>query len=244
MFDFFKKSFISSGLFEGFTDVHCHILPGVDDGIQKMESAVRALNYYEEKGASRVFFTPHIMESLHENTYEKLNERFEALKKEYKGSLKLALGAEYMMDEGLSRKIDNKEPLICASGNMVLIETLAHHPPLNFTQNLFEVRSIGYDVMLAHPERYAYMEKDNYKELLNKGIKFQLNLMSLFGLYGKDAQERATWMLKDGLYTFVGTDLHRLKVHRDFFHIKGLKSKQVDALAKLIENNNNLKIGK
>ena len=77
MFDFFKKSFIGAGMLQGFTDVHCHILPGVDDGVQTMKSALRTLNFYEQNGVKRVFFTPHVAEELHENSADRLRERFE-----------------------------------------------------------------------------------------------------------------------------------------------------------------------
>lgn len=243
MFGLFKKSFLQSGLFNGFADIHCHILPGVDDGIQKMENAVRTLNYYEENGAKRVFFTPHIAEELHENTRDNLYERFEQLRKEYKGNMELSLGAEYMLDNGFEKLIDKKEDFLCASGKHILVETVAQQPPINMSQILFELQDRGYEVILAHPERYFYMHDKEYDELVGKHISLQLNLCSLTGLYGGHAKEKGKRLLEKGMYTFLGTDLHKLSCHKEQFEMKVLSKSDISQLAKLIENNNNLPLG-
>lgn len=244
MFGLFKKSFISSGLINGFVDVHCHVLPGVDDGIQKMESALRVLEFYEQNGVKRVFFTPHVAEELHENNRDNLHRRLDELKKQYKGNIELALGAEYMLDNGFEKLLDQKEDFLCASGKTILVETTAQQGPINMSQILFELQDRGYDIMLAHPERYFYMHQEEYDELLSKGINFQLNLLSLIGLYGEHAKKKGKALLEQGKYTYVGTDLHKLKIHKEQMEIKAFSSSEVKALAKLIENNSKLPIGK
>lgn len=244
MFGFFKKSFMQSGLLNGFTDVHCHILPGVDDGVQKMETALRILDFYEQNGVKRVFFTPHVAEELHENSRDNLSKRLEELRKEYKGNLELSLGAEYMMDNGFEKLLDNKENFLCASGNTILVETTALQPPMNMDQILFELQDRGYEIMLAHPERYLYMHTDDYEQLIAKGIKLQLNLLSIAGLYGKHAQDKGRKLLEGGKYTFVGTDLHSLKRHLEVMEQKNYSSSELKAISKLMENNAQLPIGK
>lgn len=244
MFAFFKKSFLESDLLNGFTDIHCHILPGVDDGIQKMENALRTLAYYEERGAKRVFFTPHVAEELHENTPAHLRQRFGELKRAYQGKLDLALGAEYMIDNGFEKLLDQKEDFLCASGNRILVETTTLQPPMNLDQTLFELQDRGYQVILAHPERYLYMHTKDYEALANKGILFQLNLLSIAGLYGDHAKKKSKKLLESGMYTFVGTDLHSLKRHSEEFARKAFSKGELNAIAKLIANNANLPIGK
>lgn len=244
MFGFFKKTFLQSGLLNGFTDVHSHILPGVDDGVQKMETTLRILNFYEEQGVKRVFFTPHVAEELHENTRDHLFKRFEQVKKEYKGNIELSLGAEYMLDNGFEKLLDQKEDFLCASGSTILVETTSLQPPINMSQIIFELQDRGYNIMLAHPERYLYMHEDEYENLLSKNVQFQLNLLSLTGLYGEHAKKKGKKLLENGQYTYIGTDLHSLKRHREYMGIKAFSKSDISAIAKLIENNANLPIGK
>ena len=242
MFGFFKKSFLKSGLLKGFTDVHCHILPGVDDGVQKMESALRTLSFYEQQGVKRVFFTPHVAEELHENNRDHLLQRFDELQKEYKGNIELALGAEYMIDNGFEKLLDKKEDFLCASGNTLLVETTAQNPPINMSQIIFELQDRGYDIMLAHPERYFYMHTADYEDA--KSVSLQLNLLSIVGLYGEHAKKKGKMLLEKGMYTYVGTDLHNLKRHQQQMEISAFSKSELKAIATLIGNNNQLPIGK
>jgi tyrosine-protein phosphatase YwqE len=244
MFGFFKKSFLQSELLNGFTDVHCHILPGVDDGVQKMESALHILDFYEEHGVKRVFFTPHVAEELHENNRDHLLQRFDELTKLYKGGIQLALGAEYMIDNGFEKLLDKKEDFLCASGDTLLVETTAQNPPINMSQIIFELQDRGYDIMLAHPERYFYMHTADYEELVAKNVQLQLNLLSIVGLYGEHAKKKGKNLLEKGMYTYVGTDLHNLKRHQQQMGIKAFSKSELNAIATLIGNNNQLPIGK
>ncbi|MCQ2207351.1 MAG: capsular biosynthesis protein [Paludibacteraceae bacterium] len=244
MFSLFKKSFLKSGLLNGFTDVHCHILPGVDDGVQKMGSALRVLEFYEEHGVKRVFFTPHVAEELHENTRDHLLSRLDNLRNEYKGNIELALGAEYMLDNGFEKLLDQNEDFLCASGNTLLVETTAQNPPINMSQIIFELQDRGYDVMLAHPERYTYMHMNDYEDLVSKNVRLQLNLLSIAGLYGEHAKKKGKQLLEKGLYTYVGTDLHNLKRHQEQMEISAYSKNELKAIETLIGNNNQLPIGK
>ena len=99
IFDFIrrKQSLLQSGVLQGATDRHCHILFGVDDGIRTLEDSLAVLAYDEEIGIQEVWCTPHIMEDV-PNTTEALRERFAQLQEAYKGPIKLHLAAEYMLD--------------------------------------------------------------------------------------------------------------------------------------------------
>jgi protein-tyrosine phosphatase len=242
MFDFFKKSFIGAGMLQGFTDVHCHILPGVDDGVQTMKSALRTLNFYEQNGVKRVFFTPHVAEELHENSANHLRERFEELQNTYQGKLQLGLGAEYMLDRGFDALLDRKEKFLCASGHLILVETTAMQAPIDFKQILFDLQERGYDVMLAHPERYLYMSHSDYGELRLHKIRLQMNLLSIAGVYGHHAKENAEWLLGHDMYTYMGSDLHNVDFHGHKMNEKKFTSSQIHKMKKLIANNNGLKL--
>lgn len=240
MFNFFKKSLSKSNILEGNTDVHCHILPGVDDGTQKMEDCLRALQYYEDHGLKRLFFTPHIAQSLHENTRENLTRRFEEVKSRYKGKMELRLGAEYMLDNNFDKLLDDKEEFLCASPGTILIETTAVSAPMDMDEVIYELQQSGYTIMLAHPERYLYMSKDDYYNLKQKDVKFQMNILSLDGTYGEHAYKKAQWLIKEGMYDYCGSDWHKFSFHTAHYHEKGFSSSAIDAIGKMLQNNNNL----
>ena len=297
-------SILDSGFLEGATDWHCHILPGVDDGIRTMESALEVLAYYEEIGIREVWLTPHIMEDVH-NTPAALRARFAEFKAAYNGPIRLHLAAENMLDtlfdrrfetrdlltmvhhpsalEHLAQSIDNQHPETIGSapsahpdeapgaespatpgasrtpgdqptatpgsskapgafpadtipgphGDMLLVETSYFSPPMAFEDTLDEIRLKGLHPLLAHPERYVYMGRRDYRRLKENGVRFQLNLMSLVGMYGDDAADKASSLLLEGMYDFAGSDLHRLSPWQRAISDPCLTKKEVAALRAL-----------
>lgn len=208
MFSFGSIKIRKSGLFEGATDFHCHILPGVDDGFQKMEDSLAALAEYEGLGIRRVFLTPHVMEDI-PNSPENLRERFKELKDAYSGPVQIELASENMMDSLFTERLD-KGNVIPLAGNRLLVETSFFNPPIGMDSILEAIKAKGFIPVLAHPERYIYMSDKDYKGLKDKGIQFQLNLFSLSGHYGDGARTKALNLLSNGYYELAGTDLHRL----------------------------------
>lgn len=205
-----KKTLLESGIFQGFADCHSHILPGVDDGIPTMEDALSVLEYYQTIGISSVWCTPHIMEDIPNNTAD-LRNRFEQLKAAYDGPIELHLAAEYMMDGNFEDRLDKGDLLpYMDEGNCLLVETSCFNPPYNMDDLLSRIMSAGYFPVLAHPERYFYMSHDKYKELIDKGVRFQLNVTSLAGAYGPDVRRDAEYIYRQGWYSYMGSDLHSL----------------------------------
>ena len=199
-----------SGLLDQKSDVHSHILYGVDDGVQQLEESLQILEELEKLGFKKLWCTPHIMEDIPNET-KFLQERFLQLKQAYKGEIQLHLAAEYMIDNVFSKRLSNKDLLPHGElKNHLLVETSYFNPPLNLEKTLQEIYSIGYYPLLAHPERYVYMEENDYIKLKSNGIKFQLNLLSLKGMYGKTAQKKAEWLLSKNYYNQVGSDIHSI----------------------------------
>ena len=197
-----------SSLLNDFTDHHSHILPGVDDGVKKMEVSLKVLERYEQLGIAEVWCTPHIMEDI-PNTTEALRARFAELCEAYQGPIKLHLAAEYMMDALFEERLSQGDLLPLGEvGNQLLVETSYFTPPMDMDSILKQIKQKGYYPMLAHPERYVYMDRERYKELKNKDIRFQLNLSSLAGAYGSEAKDKAHWLLKHNYYNLAGSDLH------------------------------------
>ena len=209
---FFKKQLIQTGVFEGLTDWHSHILPGVDDGVQHLEKSLLILRRYEQLGIQSVWLTPHIMEEM-PNTPEKLRQRFAELQAAYTGPVKLHLAAEHMLDTLFLKRLHAGEVMpIGENADQLLVETSYFTPPADLFSLLGEIKRMGFHPLLAHPERYLYMEKKDYLRLREMQVRLQLNLPSLVGLYGRSVQFRAKQILRHGLYAVCGTDLHRLSM--------------------------------
>ena len=196
----------------GLTDWHSHILPGVDDGVQSLDESLEILNEYEATGLSDLWLTPHIMEEIpNETAY--LKERFEELSSAYTGNIKLHLASENMIDNIFAERLQNNDLLpIGEDGKTLLVETSYYNSPMRFRETLNEIKSKGYYPLLAHPERYFYIDSfSTYRELKQQGVLFQLNLMSLCGHYGPVVKEKAMKMLSEGMYDRLGSDLHRIE---------------------------------
>ena len=94
------------------------------------------------------------------------------------------------------------------NGKHLLVETSYFNPPIKFRETLKQIKALGYTPLLAHPERYLYMDEAEYRHLREEGVKFQLNLASLAGGYGKTVKKKAMWLLENGFYSVAGSDLH------------------------------------
>ena len=208
----FKKKITlkESGIFQGFTDWHSHILPGVDDGIKTIEESLEVLQEYENLGFKKVWLTPHVMED-YPNETETLRKKFEELKAQWQGNMEIALASENMLDNIFEERLEKNDFLpIGEAGDHLLVETSYYTPPYAMDEMLEGARKKGYNLILAHPERYRYMEEKDYVKLKEKNIKFQLNLLSLVGAYGEQARKKAEWLISKDMVDLLGSDVHRL----------------------------------
>lgn len=206
-----KVSLVQSGIFRSFTDWHSHLLPGVDDGVQTIDESLAILHRYEELGISTVWLTPHIMEDV-PNTTAHLRQRFAELQTAYKGNVSLHLAAENMLDSLFEERLTVNDLLpLGDKRNHLLVETSYYNPPINFPGLLERIKEHGYTPVLAHPERYDYMDECDYRQLKSLHIPFQLNIFSLTGYYGQVPKKKAEWLLSEGLYDLMGTDIHGIE---------------------------------
>lgn len=233
--NFFSKKSVKNP-FEGFTDFHSHILPGVDDGVADMEDSLAILGDYERRGFTDVWLTPHIMEEV-PNTPAGLKAVFADLCEAYDGKVRLHLAAENMIDNLFLERLESGDLLpIGDDGDMLLVETSFFQPPLDLENTLESIRSKGLTPVLAHPERYNYIDTlDRYRRLVQMGVKLQMNVFSLVGQYGTVVRKKAEDIAAAGLYTYAGTDIHRRRqlplLDMRHFHrrhvgiIEGIKAK-------------------
>ena len=183
MWPFSKKySIASSGILQGLTDWHCHLLPGVDDGVRTMEESLQILSSYEQHGIKEVWLTPHIMEDI-PNSTALLRTRYSELKTAYSGPIILHLASENMLDNLFEERLQQGDLLpIGDDGRQLLVETSYFNPPYGLHDILKRIKSKGYFPVLAHPERYIYMGQKDYQQVqvikrMVRDLNFDLDIV-------------------------------------------------------------------
>ena len=213
MFFFKKKSAPSLNLGWLRADMHSHLIPGIDDGAKDTESSLRMIKGFIELGYKKLVTTPHVLWEIYPNTSEIIVQGVEELKAAVAKEglvIELHAAAEYFMDEHFEEALRKKTPLLCINNNMVLVEFSMVTAPFELQKIIFEMQMQEYQPVLAHPERYTYLNRNRsiFEDLKTAGCLFQLNLLSLTGYYGRSVQELAEYLLKNNYYELAGTDLH------------------------------------
>lgn len=215
MLSFFKRNKTSAAVdLSGIgTDMHSHLLPGIDDGSPDVATSLHLLKGLQDLGFQNFITTPHILWDLYKNT----NATIEPARQELQNALdihtnraKLSAAAEYMIDDYFSGLLQQKVPLRCLRGNFVLVEFSFINLPFDWKQVFFDMQIQGYQPVLAHPERYTYLFQKNtlLDEILDMGVLLQVNLNSLTGYYGKAILQQAQLLVSKRLVSFLGSDLH------------------------------------
>lgn len=220
------------------TDLHSHILPGIDDGARSLEDSLAMLRLLGNLGYRKVIATPHVMTGVYPNTIHTIrkaearlrsSDGFDAL------DVSLQVAAEYMLDEGFAGLLASGE-LLAFGEAWVLVECSFLQPWPGYRELLFELQLQGYTPVLAHPERYPYWQADSREldALSDAGVLFQVNLMSLAGRYGSRVRRHSERLLKEGRVSFLGSDLHTVSTAADL--IRGLESVSVRTYAAAMLN--------
>ena len=214
------------------TDMHSHLLPGLDDGAETVAHSLDLLRELRALGFTKLVMTPHIMGDFYKNTPEGVRAALATLRAAAAeaglSDVALECAAEYYLDEWLGRKLADGTELLTFGGEQryLLIETSYLNEPLNLTGTIFDLQAAGYRVVLAHPERYVYFY-NRFAEIeklrQDYGVLMQLNLNSLAGYYSPGARHVAEKLIDGGLVDFVGTDTHHLR-HTAALATKTVKS--------------------
>lgn len=235
-----KVDIISAGWLEGMTDIHCHLVPAVDDGSRSLDETRQLIEAMRSIGIQRIITTPHIYRRYPHNDSSTLQQELERLLPDLSDlGVPLMLGAEYMLDEGFEAHLA-KPLLTLGTSKYLLVETSFVGAPLDLFRLIQQVISAGAIPMLAHPERYLYMDDRTYDQLRGAGCAFQLNLFSLTGMYGEQVQRRAQQLLERGVYSFVGTDTHRIELFRRTISSAKTYARYEEPVRTLIRNNETL----
>jgi tyrosine-protein phosphatase YwqE len=211
-------------------DVHCHLLPGVDDGVNSIEEALEMIERLRRLGYRGSVLTSHIYAELYPNSratlvpaYEKLQAAVLARWPDYQ----LQLAAEYYVDMHFEACIASGDLLWFPGMNergeavkCVLFEFGFHEAPPQAKEVVFQLQMDGYQPVLAHVERYPYWHQDFslMEDLHDRGVWLTLNAASLAGAYGPETYDAARQVLERGWCRFLCSDAHGLR------HIEALEA--------------------
>ena len=241
MFSIFKKKANQPPDLSGLvTDMHSHLIPGIDDGATDVANSIELINGLRELGYQQFITTPHILWDIFKNNKGTISPAFESLKvalDENNIKVPIKFAAEYFLDYHVDEQIEDEIPLLTIHDNWVLVEFSFVSAPLDLKEKLFTLQMAGYQPIIAHPERYTYFgrTKDMYDELKEAGCFFQVNLLSLTGYYGKIPQDIANMLVKNKIVNFLGTDIHHVR------HLNALQSSSnLTDIIKLLQDNGTL----
>lgn len=222
--------------------MHSHLLPGVDDGFSDYEKTMEGLSLLKKLGYTKAKMTPHFMKDYQENTRTNIETKYQAFLAQAGDSLpiEISLGGEYMLDACFMDRFEEGFLTLDKGGSLVLCETSYMNADPMAREMVYKIMLKGYQPVIAHPERYNYASMPLYKRWKERDYLLQLNLLSLGGAYGPPAKSKARQLLKEGMYDYVGTDLHRVaNVNKMIASIR-LSTKERDQLEILLENNKTL----
>ena len=194
------------------TDLHSHLIPGIDDGAKTMEDSISLIKALKDMGYKKLITTPHIMTDYYKNTPDIINMGLESVRAELKRleiEMEIEAAAEYMLDDGFMAKLEAGH-LLTFGNKFVLVELSYIEEPPNLNSIFFELQTNGYQIVLAHPERYNYWHNDfsKYQDLFDRNIFLQMNINSLTGWYSHESKEIAERLLENNLISFLGSDMH------------------------------------
>jgi protein-tyrosine phosphatase len=194
-------------------DLHCHILPGIDDGAGDLSVSLAMARAQVADGVTVVACTPHILPGLYHNTGPQIRKAVQDLQEEVDAHdipLQLTTGADVHITPDIVAGLRSGHLLSVADSRYVLVEPPHHVAPLRLSEPFFELIMAGYVPVLTHPERLGWI-KTHYaaiQALARAGTWMQVTAGSLAGGFGKTAQYWAERMLDEGLVHILATDAH------------------------------------
>lgn len=220
------------------TDIHSHLIPGVDDGSQSMEESISLLKQLKELGYKKVITTPHIFYDSYLDGYDILFKKLEDLRlkvKENNIDIEIVLSGEYLLDDDIKERVEKKQ-ILSFGDNYLLFEFPMRNEPMGYEEWLFDLQLSGYNLILAHPERYTFLNNDikKYYKLKDRGILFQVNISSFSGYYGEHIQKLVEKLTNENLVDLIGTDCHGQR------HIDALKKSLHSPVLKQLVNSGQL----
>ena len=194
-------------------DIHSHLIPGIDDGSPDMETTIILLKKFIDLGYKKVITTPHIMSDYYKNTPHIILSGLDKVKEEIKKqnlAIEIQAAAEYNLEPEFEDLLEKNNLLTFGPNNYLLFELSFFDEPPRLNDVIWNMRENGLSPVLAHVERYAYWHNDYDKieEMINRGVKLQVNIGSIIGAYGPEVKNFAERLIKDRVIDFIGSDCH------------------------------------
>lgn len=192
-----------------YIDCHSHILYGIDDGSKDIDMSMEIIEKMANMRFKEIILTPHYISYYHANN-ELKRQLFTNLKNKVQENnidIKLYLANEVRITSDILGLIKNDE--ISLLGNYLFLELPFDQKIHNLDKIIYDLQSNNINIILVHPERYAYLSKEDYQKLIDSDVLFQSNYESIIGKYGSGAKKRVKYLLDNKMVYLLGTDVHR-----------------------------------
>lgn len=199
-------------------DLHCHVLPDVDDGASSLEVSRNMLKAFRASGFTTVLATPHLLGPLTPDYEQLVHRAFKYVEPiAHELGIELVQGFEVKLSPDLPGRLATGEAITLGAGRAVLVDLCLPEWPASIDDTLFAIQISGYQPVLAHPERYRYIQKDPRLglHLASRGIAMQVTIGSLVGVFGPRARRAAEKLIAMGAVHLVATDAHSLGSRMD-----------------------------
>lgn len=192
-------------------DVHSHIVFGVDDGAKQIEQSIAMVQEAKKAGFSKIIVTPHYMEGYYECSKEEIAEKIKEIQEKLPTDVQILQGNEIYITSQINCLLEESKACTLNDSQYVLFELPINAEPLNITEVVYQILEQNRIPVLAHPERYPYIQKNPNKliSLIQNGVLMQCNYGSIVGVYGKETKETIKKLLEHHMVHFLGSDVHR-----------------------------------
>lgn len=194
-------------------DIHSHILPGIDDGPKKLEMSLDMIRRSYEEGTKDIVATPHFRRGCFETPYnevKKIAKYFNDLVKDEGLDINIHYGQEVYYSDRIIEDLEKGLIGTINDGIYMLVEFPMRRIPSEAADYMYELKLRGITPIIAHPERYSDVIKkpETLNIFIEEGCLFQLNAGSIRGFFGKDVKKTAETLIKNNVYSFIGSDGH------------------------------------
>lgn len=202
-------------------DIHSHFIPGIDDGVQSKDESLHLITQLNHLGYKKLITTPHIYQGVYNNTPEIILAGLEKMRDAVRSAglhIQLEAASEYFFDVKFIENVKSSN-LLTFGDKYVLFELASMAKPPQLEEIVFELNTLGYKPVLAHPERYIYFHKpdlEDYHKLHDMGLQFQLNALSLTAFYSVPIRKYARLLIQNELVDWIGSDMHNQRYLDEF----------------------------
>jgi protein-tyrosine phosphatase len=194
----------------GFIDIHCHILPGLDDGPESMDESLEMVKMAVNNGTSHIFCTPHVYPDVYDTNADSIKRALGELKNKVSNGVKFFFGGDVRITPDLVERLANQEVPTLNGSPYLLVEFPSQIIPPFTSRLIFNLRRNGLIPIVTHPERCAYFARDftGLRVLREQGCLVQLTAMSLTKDVPKEVRKNTLAMIEHGLVDFIASDGH------------------------------------